>query len=60
MEKEKIELVSLEYSYSDSCNISHGIAYFNAELKGNEQDLRKITGEDGLFYYEWEENLITD
>ena len=52
-EKVKAKVKSLHFYYNDSDNISHGVSYFNVELEGSEQELKKIAGEDKLFYCEW-------
>ncbi|MBI3518049.1 MAG: DNA adenine methylase [Bacteroidetes bacterium] len=52
-EKVKAKIKSLHFYYNDSDNISHGVSYFNVELEGTETELKKIAGEDKLFYCEW-------
>ncbi len=48
-----VRLKNLAHDYNDSHNITHGVAYFKAELEGTEQELRKITGANRLMQYDW-------
>ncbi|HTA26992.1 MAG TPA: hypothetical protein VK809_04350 [Bacteroidia bacterium] len=50
-----VTLHSLEFDYCDSGNINHGAGIFCATLSGMENDLRKVAGDDKLFYFDWEE-----
>ena len=38
---------------NDSQNITHGVAYFKVTLEGTEHALRKVTGSDKLFEFDW-------
>ena len=57
--KSEAKLKYLKFDYNDSDNISHGAAYFKVKLEGTEKVLRKISGEDKVFEYDWEENEKT-
>lgn len=48
-----ITVESVTFSQLDSHKISTGAAYFTVVLKGTKTDLKKIAGEDKLFYCEW-------
>lgn len=52
--KVKVQLEELEFDYMDSARMWHGVAYFKAKLKGKEEELKKIAGEnDEIFFYDW-------
>lgn len=53
--KAKVQLKELEFDYMDSARMWHGVAYFKATLKGTEEELKKIAGEDKLFLHDWNE-----
>lgn len=53
--KSEAKLKYLMFDYSDSDNITHGVAYFKVKIEGTEKVLRKIAGEDKVFEYDWEE-----
>ncbi len=53
-----VKIKKLEYNYSDSNNIDFGVAYFKANLKGTEKNLKRIAGENRIFFFDWEENII--
>ncbi len=53
--KLKIILIDLKHDYNDSYNMTHGVAYFSAVLKGTEKELREIAGDDKEFIYDWNE-----
>lgn len=56
-QKAKVQLEDLEFDYMDSARLWHGAAYFKAKLKGKEEELKKIAGENyEIFFYEWKEH----
>lgn len=44
----------ISFNHTDSNNITHAVCYFTVKLEGMEENLRKLAGQDKLFYYEWE------
>lgn len=48
-----ITVKSVKFSQMDSNKISTGAAYFDVVLEGVKSELKKIAGEDKLFYCEW-------
>lgn len=52
-EKVKAIVKSLNFEHNDSDNISHGASYFNLEIQGSKNELKKIAGPDKIFYCEW-------
>lgn len=52
-QKANVRLRELKFAYNDTNNIADGISYFNCILKGEEQDLRKIAGENKTFNFKW-------
>ena len=57
--KSEAKLKYLKFDYSDSDNISDGVAYFKVKLEGTEKALRKIAGENKVFEYDWKEHEQT-
>jgi hypothetical protein len=49
----KIKIKSLKYRENDSDNITTGASYFDVVLEGEQSEIKKIAGEDKLFYCEW-------
>lgn len=52
-EQLKIKKKSLKYRENDSDNITTGASYFDVVLEGEKSEIKKIAGEDKLFYCEW-------
>lgn len=50
-----LKLKKLEFNYSDFNNIEYGIAYFKVKLEGTEKNLKRIAGENKLFFFDWNE-----
>lgn len=48
-----VRLRELKFAFNDTNNITDGISYFNCILKGDEQELRKIAGENKAFTFKW-------
>ncbi|MDP3146046.1 MAG: hypothetical protein Q8T03_13305 [Bacteroidota bacterium] len=48
-----INVKSVKFSQMDSNKIATGAVYFEVVLEGNKNELKKIAGEDKLFYCEW-------
>src|SRR5580693_5637032 len=53
--KLEVKIKKIQFDYCDSDNISHGVAYFKANLKGTVQCLKRIAGENKLLFFDWEE-----
>lgn len=53
--KLNITLKELKHQYNDSFNLTHGVAYFSAKLKGTEEELKEIAGDDKEFIFDWNE-----
>ncbi len=53
--KLEIKLKELKFDYNDSDRFSHGASYFKAKLRGTEKSLKKIAGEDRIFFFNWQE-----
>ena len=51
--KAKVKIGKIKYVEADSGNISHGTAYWDVTLKGTEEELQKVTGDDKLLYWDW-------
>lgn len=51
--KLKIQLMEVKFAYNDSDNLTHGASYFDVKLLGTKDELRRLAGENKLFYYEW-------
>lgn len=49
----KIKIKSFKYRENDSDNITTGASYFDVVLEGEKNELKKIAGDDKLFYCEW-------
>lgn len=52
----EVKIKKMEFSYNDSSNITHAIAYFKTKLEGPEKAIRTIAGLDKLFFYDWSKN----
>lgn len=52
-ENSQVKIKKITHSFIDSANVSHGMAYFRVELRGTEEELKKVAGEDKLFIYDW-------
>ena len=52
--KFKIQIKELNFDYNDSDNLSHGVSYFKVKLKGTENELKKVAGEDKICFFDWE------
>lgn len=48
-----IKIKSVKFKENDSNKLSTGASYYKIELEGTLKDLKKMAGEDKLFYYEW-------
>lgn len=49
-----VEINGLKFSFYDSDNLSHGVAYFKIKLEGTEEELRKIAGNNNEpYFYDW-------
>jgi len=57
--KAVVKLKEVKFDYNDTEDFIMGIAYFNVKLKGTEKELRKVTKENKLFYFDWERNIET-
>ncbi len=55
--KFSVNIEKIEFDYCDSERIERGVAYFNAILTGTEKELRKVAGEDRIFFFDWEEGI---
>jgi len=53
--KTEVKLKELKFDYNDSDNFSHGASYFKITLRGTKKGLRKISGENKLFFFDWDE-----
>ena len=53
-----VKIKKLEFDYYDSEVIDIGTAYFKTNLKGIGKNLRRIAGENRVFFFDWEENKI--
>src|SRR5438046_4402158 len=52
--KAEVRLKNIEHDYNDSHNMLHGVAYFKVELEGTEKALKRIAGEEKLFFFDWQ------
>lgn len=52
-ENSAVKIKKLKFSYRDSSNITHGIAYFKVRLEGTEKELRTVAGKNNLFLFDW-------
>lgn len=57
-EKLNIDVTKVKFNQMDSAKLSTGVAYFEVALKGSKSILKKITSEDSLFNYDWENPTI--
>ena len=48
-----LKLTAVEHAYNDSENLTHGGAHFKVTLEGTENALRKVAGENRLFFFDW-------
>jgi hypothetical protein len=49
----KIKVKSVEFKENDSDKLSSGASYYTIVLEGAKSELKKIAGEEKLFYCEW-------
>ncbi|MBL7910091.1 MAG: hypothetical protein JNJ41_03405 [Bacteroidia bacterium] len=57
-EKVNIAVNKVKFNQMDSVRLSHGVAYFDATLKGTKSELKKIADNDLLFNYDWENHPV--
>lgn len=55
--KKDIKVLELKFEQMDSGNIWHGAAYFKVKLQGTKKQLKRVAGDDKLFFYDWEQGL---
>lgn len=48
-----LKLEKLEFDYNDLDSIERGMAYFKVKLEGTEKNLKRIAGENRLFFFDW-------
>jgi len=53
VEKLNIKVKSVKFKENDSDKLSHGASYYTVVLEGEKSEIKKIAGEDKLFYCEW-------
>ena len=60
--KAKVLLKGLTFLYNDSDNFSHGSSYFEVILRGTEQEIKKIAGDDKICTFDWndEKNITSE
>ena len=49
----RIKIKSVKFRENDSDRILHGVSYYTVILEGTKNEIKKIAGEDKLFYCEW-------
>lgn len=52
-EKLSITVTKVKFNQMDRPKLSTGVAYFDAGLKGSKTELQKISGDDAIFIYDW-------
>jgi hypothetical protein len=57
-EKLSITVTKVKFNQMDSAKLSHGVAYFDVSLNGNKTELKRITGNDAIFIYDWDNHSI--
>jgi hypothetical protein len=57
-EKLNIDATKIKFNQMDSAKLSTGVAYFDVSLRGNKTELKRITGNDAVFIYDWDNPSI--
>jgi hypothetical protein len=57
-EKLNIDAAKIKFNQMDSAKLNTGVAYFDVSLRGNKTELKKITGNDAVFIYDWDNPSI--